>query len=80
MDDDLSRFIAAGRLRCRVDKVAGVVVTEGKGQAGGKGGKGGAFEGLLKQGDLLLNGKYHYLPLLLADIEPHGVERGRSRE
>lgn len=53
MDADLSRFIAAGRLNCRIDKVEGTVVADMDKK---KGGKGAGWEGLVKQGDLLLNG------------------------
>lgn len=54
IDKDLSRFIASGRLSCRIDKVDGTVTTNKLQTVG----KGGAYEGLLKQGDLLLSGEY----------------------
>lgn len=53
MDRDLSRFIASGRLNCRIDKVSGVVTTNKLESVG----KSGRYEALLKQGDLLLNGQ-----------------------
>ncbi|TYJ54789.1 hypothetical protein B9479_004548 [Cryptococcus floricola] len=50
MDKDLSRFIAGGRLACRIDKVSGVITTNKSGQN-----KGAVYEQVLKQGDQLLS-------------------------
>lgn len=57
MDADLSRFISTGRLNCRIDKVEGTVISDMDKR---KGGKGAGWEGLVKQGDLLLNGMFCY--------------------
>ncbi|KAI9635726.1 26S proteasome subunit RPN7-domain-containing protein [Dioszegia hungarica] len=50
MDRDLSKFIASGRLQCRIDKVQGVIVTNRLEKVG----KTGVYETLVKQGDVLL--------------------------
>jgi len=46
---ELSRFIAAGRLNCKVDKVGGILETN----RGDK--KNAQYHAAIKQGDLLLN-------------------------
>jgi 26S proteasome regulatory subunit N7 len=46
---DLSRFIAAGRLNCSIDKVNGIVETNRPDS------KNALYEQAIKQGDLLLN-------------------------
>ena len=49
IDKDLSRFVAMGRLNCRIDRVAGVVETNRPDQ------KNYHYQATIKQGDLLLN-------------------------
>ncbi|KAI9506183.1 26S proteasome subunit RPN7-domain-containing protein [Coemansia spiralis] len=49
IDKDLSRFIAAGRLHCVIDKVGGVVETNRPDT------KNAQYQTTIKQGDLLLN-------------------------
>lgn len=49
LDAELSAFIAAGRLNCKVDKVAGVVETNRPDA------KNALYQTVIKQGDLLLN-------------------------
>ncbi|KAK7792050.1 hypothetical protein R5R35_014562 [Gryllus longicercus] len=49
IDQELSRFIAAGRLHCKVDKVGGVVETNRPDS------KNWQYQATIKQGDLLLN-------------------------
>lgn len=49
IDRELSRFIACGRLHCRIDKVAGVVETNRPDS------KNFLYQSSIKQGDLLLN-------------------------
>ncbi|KAM7431991.1 26S proteasome non-ATPase regulatory subunit 6 [Porites harrisoni] len=46
---ELSRFIAAGRLNCKIDKVGGVVETNRPDH------KNWQYQATIKQGDLLLN-------------------------
>lgn len=66
VEDDISRFTAAGRLQCRIDAVNGCVVTgaaDGAAVVGGGPGSGtpGAtdrsalYQGIIREGDLLLN-------------------------
>lgn len=54
MDKDLSRFIASGRLACTIDKVNGVITTNKLASQN----KTVMYEQVLKQGDVLLSGKY----------------------
>uniref|UniRef100_UPI00397F2F11 PCI domain-containing protein n=1 Tax=Salmonella sp. s54925 TaxID=3159674 RepID=UPI00397F2F11 len=49
IDRELSRFIAAGRLNCKIDKVRGVVETNRPDH------KNWQYQSVIKQGDLLLN-------------------------
>jgi len=49
LDRELSRFIAAGRLHCKIDKVDGIVETTRPDA------KNAQYQDTLKQGDLLLN-------------------------
>lgn len=49
LDTELSRFIAGGRLHCKIDKVAGVVETVRYDT------KNSQYQTTIKQGDLLLN-------------------------
>ncbi|CAH3151112.1 unnamed protein product [Porites lobata] len=49
IDKELSRFIAAGRLNCKIDKVGGVVETNRPDH------KNWQYQATIKQGDLLLN-------------------------
>lgn len=49
IDRELSRFIAGGRLKCVIDKVAGVVETNRPDS------KNAQYQTCIKQGDLLLN-------------------------
>jgi 26S proteasome regulatory subunit N7 len=49
IDKELHRFIAAGRLHCKIDKVSGVVETNRPDS------KNGQYQATIKQGDLLLN-------------------------
>lgn len=51
---DLSRFIANGRLACTIDKVSGVITTTKTSAEN----KTVAYEQVVKQGDILLNGKH----------------------
>ena len=46
---ELSRFIAAGRLHCKMDRVGGVVETNRPDS------KNWQYQAMVKQGDLLLN-------------------------
>jgi len=45
----LSRFIAAGRLHCKIDKVGGIVETNRPDK------KNAQYQATIRQGDLLLN-------------------------
>eukprot|EP00052_Salpingoeca_macrocollata_P004823 m.43757 g.43757 ORF g.43757 m.43757 type:complete len:383 (+) comp14477_c0_seq1:192-1340(+) len=49
VDTELSRFVAAGRLNCKIDKVGGVVETNRPDK------KNSQYQAVIKQGDLLLN-------------------------
>eukprot|EP00053_Salpingoeca_punica_P003976 m.46344 g.46344 ORF g.46344 m.46344 type:complete len:400 (+) comp12527_c0_seq2:61-1260(+) len=49
VDRDISRFVAAGRLNCKVDKVADLVETNRPDK------KNAQYQSVIKQGDLLLN-------------------------
>lgn len=49
IDNELSRFIAAGRLHCKVDRVGGIVETNRPDS------KNWQYQATIKQGDLLLN-------------------------
>ena len=49
MDKELSRFIADGRLHCRIDKVRGIVITNRPDS------KNAQYQSTIKQGDILLN-------------------------
>jgi len=49
IDKELSRFIAAGRLHCKIDKVGGIVETNRPDS------KNYQYQATIKQGDLLLN-------------------------
>ena len=49
---DLCKFIASGRLACTIDKVSGVITTSRVSAEN----KTLAYETVVKQGDLLLNG------------------------
>ncbi|KAJ4961105.1 hypothetical protein NE237_021015 [Protea cynaroides] len=49
IDMELSRFIAAGKLHCKIDKVAGVLETNRPD------GKNALYQATIKQGDFLLN-------------------------
>ena len=49
VDKELSRFIAAGRLHCKIDKVGGVVETNRPDS------KNWQYQSTIKQGDILLN-------------------------
>jgi len=49
IDQELSRFIAAGRLHCKVDRVGGIVETNRPDS------KNWQYQATIKQGDLLLN-------------------------
>lgn len=49
MDRELSRFIADGRLHCRIDKVRGIVITNRPDS------KNAQYQSTIKQGDILLN-------------------------
>ncbi|CAN0498645.1 unnamed protein product, partial [Ectocarpus sp. 12 AP-2014] len=49
LDKELSRFIAAGRLNAKIDKVGGVVETNRPDS------KNAQYQACIKQGDLLLN-------------------------
>lgn len=51
---DLSRFIANGRISCTIDKVSGVITTDKLSTQN----KTVIYEQFLKQGDLLLSGKF----------------------
>ena len=53
IDQDLSKFIASGRLSCTIDKVSGVVATNKLASKN----KGVVYEQVLKQGDILLSGE-----------------------
>lgn len=46
---ELSKFIAAGRVHCKIDRVGGIVETNRPDQ------KNAQFNAVVKQGDLLLN-------------------------
>ncbi len=50
---DLCKFIASGRLACTIDKVSGVITTNRVSAEN----KTVAYESVVKQGDLLLNGE-----------------------
>jgi len=49
LDRELSRFIAAGRLHCKIDKVGGIVETTRPDS------KNAQYQAVIKQGDILLN-------------------------
>lgn len=49
LDSELCRFIAAGRLNCKIDKVGGVIETTRPDN------KNALYQGTIKQGDALLN-------------------------
>lgn len=49
IDQELSRFIAAGRLHCKIDKVNGIVETNRPDN------KNYQYQGIIKHGDILLN-------------------------
>ncbi len=49
IDQELSRFIAAGRLHCKIDKVGGIVETNRPDS------KNYQYQATIKQGDILLN-------------------------
>jgi len=49
LDKELSRFIAAGRLHCKIDKVGGIVETTRPDA------KNAQYQAVIKQGDILLN-------------------------
>lgn len=49
LDQELSRFIAAGRLNCKIDKVAGIVVTNRPDQRNQQ------YQEMIKHGDALLH-------------------------
>lgn len=49
VDRELARFIAAGRLHCRIDKVGGIVETNRPDS------KNYQYQSTIKQGDILLN-------------------------
>lgn len=49
IDQELSRFIAAGRLHCKIDKVGGIVETNRPDS------KNWQYQNCIKQGDILLN-------------------------
>lgn len=49
IDSDIARFVAAGRLNCKIDKVGGIVVTNRPDS------KNAQYQASIKQGDLLLN-------------------------
>ena len=53
MDQDLSRFIASGRLSCTIDKVSGVITTNKLASQN----KTVVYEQVVKQGDILLSGE-----------------------
>lgn len=49
LDTELARFIAAGRLNCKIDRVAGIVETSRPDS------KSAQFAATIKEGDSLLN-------------------------
>jgi len=49
LDRELSSFIAAGRLNCKIDKVAGIIETNRPGA------RNALYQQVIKQGDMLLN-------------------------
>jgi len=49
MDRELSKFIADGRLHCKIDKVGGIVITNRPDS------KNAQYQSTIKQGDILLN-------------------------
>jgi len=49
LDSEISRFIASGRLHCKIDKVGGIVETNRADS------KNAQYQNTIKQGDLLLN-------------------------
>lgn len=49
MDKELARFIADGRLHCKIDKVRGIVITNRPDS------KNSQYQSTIKQGDILLN-------------------------
>ena len=49
IDSELARFIAAGRLHCKIDKVNGIVETNRPDS------KNYQYQSCIKQGDILLN-------------------------
>ena len=49
LDSELYKFVASGRLHCKVDKVGGIVETTRPDTKNAK------YQAVIKQGDLLLN-------------------------
>lgn len=49
IDNDIAKFVAAGRLNCKIDKVGGIIVTNRPDS------KNAQYQSSIKQGDLLLN-------------------------
>lgn len=49
LDNEISRFIASGRLHCKIDKVAGIIETTRPDS------KNAQYQATIKQGDSLLN-------------------------
>lgn len=49
IDSDIAKFVAAGRLNCKIDKVGGIIVTNRPDS------KNQQYQDSIKQGDLLLN-------------------------
>lgn len=49
MDADLSRYIADGRIHCKIDKVRGIVITNRPDT------KNAQYQSVIKHGDILLN-------------------------
>lgn len=73
---DLSRFIASGRLLCTIDKVNGIITTNKLSSEN----KTAAYEQVIKQGDLLLNGESsigHGLTLRNPEVAPCGRVEAR---
>lgn len=64
MDQDLSKFIATGRLACTIDKVSGVVTTNKLASQN----KSAVYEQVIKQGDILLSGEFAPNARLAADL------------
>lgn len=61
IEDEISKFTAAGRLQCRIDAVGGCVVTGGGPNTtgasclGGDGDRSSLYQATIREGDLLLN-------------------------